>query len=69
MTIQEYTLIDVQDTLNDISNISLFLCSGACPEQLTDPLKEHLQREIELAQIMLNQVVLLPQIKSEQNAA
>jgi hypothetical protein len=68
MTIQEYTLTDLEDKLTDISNVSLFLTTGACPEEIASRLHEHMHEQIENLQGMMSHMRLYPLIKAEELA-
>ncbi len=53
MSLKEYTLSDLESKLDEISNVSFFLATGHCPQQIAFELQEHLQTEIELMQHMV----------------
>ncbi|MBY7672745.1 RstC protein [Vibrio anguillarum] len=54
MTMKEYTLSDVVSKLNAISNISIFLGTGDCPDEIAFNLRDHMHDEIENLQGMLH---------------
>lgn len=54
MTIKGYTFSDAESKLNDISNISVFLSTGACPKELSFELIDHMHGEIESLQGILS---------------
>ncbi|MEL7385176.1 MAG: RstC protein [Pseudomonadota bacterium] len=68
MTVKEYTLLDAEDKLSDIANISIFLQSGACPNSICDNLRDHLHEEIENLQGMLSFMRLYPELKAQELA-
>lgn len=66
MTMKEYTLSDVESKLNAISNISVFLTNGDCPDDIAVNLRNHLHDEIETLQGMLSFIRLYPEIKAQE---
>ncbi len=68
MTIKEYTLTDLEDKLTDISNISLFLTTGACPDEVSYTLTDHMHQNIEKLQSMICQMKLYPLMKARELA-
>ncbi|MGF1765133.1 RstC protein [Aliivibrio kagoshimensis] len=53
MTTHEYTLNDVEQKLDIISNISIFLNTESCTNEIRRTLMDHLQNEIESMQGIL----------------
>ncbi|MDH5922974.1 RstC protein [Vibrio splendidus] len=66
MSIQEYTLTDVSDKVNDLHDMSLFLNSGSYTEEIGDKLTFHMMEEIETLQSMLSFIRIYPQIKAQE---
>lgn len=58
-----YTLADAEQKASDISNIALYLNSGAYPEHLGHDLMDHLQSEIEDLQSIIGYLRILPLIQ------
>ncbi|EGU0147484.1 RstC protein [Vibrio parahaemolyticus] len=66
MTVKEYTLTDVEEKLNDIASITLFLSSGSCPKEISFNLMDHLQDEIENLQHIVGFMALYPELKAQE---
>ncbi|MEZ8122757.1 RstC protein [Vibrio splendidus] len=66
MSIQEYTLTDVSDKVNDLHDMSLFLNSGSYTEEIGDKLTFHMMEEIETLQSMLSFIRIYPQIQAQE---
>lgn len=69
MTMKEYTLSDVESKLNAISNISIFLGTGDCPDEIAFNLRDHMHDEIENLQGMLSFIRLYPELKAQEQQA
>ena len=68
MTVKEYTLSDAEAKLNEISNISIFLSTGDCPQEIAYNLQDHMQEQIETLQGMISYMRIYPQIKAKELA-
>lgn len=66
MNLQEYTLTDVSDKVNDLHDMSLFLNSGSYTEEIGDKLTFHMMEEIETLQSMLSFIRIYPQIQAQE---
>lgn len=66
MSIQEYTLMDLESKLNQISNMSLFLATGSCPDSISSELHDHLHEEVETLQSMIAFMLHYSEIKAKE---
>ncbi|EGU42106.1 hypothetical protein [Vibrio scophthalmi] len=68
MTIREYTLLDVSDSVNELHNIALYLNSGAFTEEIADKVTFLMLERIEELQSNLSFMRLYPELKAEELA-
>ncbi|MEZ8902614.1 MULTISPECIES: RstC protein [unclassified Vibrio] len=66
MTAKEYTLTDLEEKINEISSISMFLSMGSCPKEIAFNLQDHMQDEIENLQGMVSYMKVYPQIEAQE---
>lgn len=67
MSTKEYTLTHVSDTLEQLSNIALYLNSGAYTDEISEKVINHLHDKIADLQAVVNFMILSPQVFSEQS--
>lgn len=67
MSTTEYTLTHVSDSLEQLSNMALYLNSGAYTEEISEKVICHLHDKITDLQAVVDFMILSPQVITEQS--